>query len=151
MTIASDSIHKHNGVIDKFMGDAVMALYNTPLRPQGDHALRAVRSAWAMLDDMRAYHSTVGDEDRLQFGVGVHTGEAVVGNVGSPERLDYTAMGDSVNLAKRLQEVAAPMQVLISDNTYQLVSDYVQVNELNPIQVKGRQQYTKVYEIVNVR
>ena len=133
------------------MGDAVMSMYNTPLKPQEDHALRAVRSAAAMLSDIKAYHETVGPEDRLQFGVGVHTGEAIVGNVGSPERLDYTAMGDSVNLAKRLQEVAAPMQILISHDTYELVSDRVQVNELEPIQVKGRTQYTKVYELLKVR
>lgn len=151
MTIASDAIHVHQGVIDKFMGDAVMALYNTPLRPQEDHALRAIRSAAQMMADIRAYHEIVGPRDRLQFGVGVHTGDAVVGNVGSPERLDYTAMGDSVNLAKRLQEVAAPMQVLISDETYWLVADHIEVNELEPIQVKGRTQYTKVYELLRLK
>jgi PAS domain S-box-containing protein len=150
MTIASDAIHMHQGVIDKFMGDAVMALYNTPLRPQADHALRAVRSAWTMLSDIRAFHETVPAADRLRFGIGVHTGDAVVGNIGSPERLDYTAMGDSVNLAKRLQEIADPMQILISDETYQLVRDRVTANELDPIQVKGRTQYTRVYELVRV-
>jgi PAS domain S-box-containing protein len=149
MTIASDSIHNQQGVIDKFMGDAVMALYNTSLRPQVDHAMRAVRSASLMIADIRAYHETVPVDERLQFGIGVHTGEAVVGNVGSPERLDYTAMGDSVNLAKRLQEVAAPMQILISDATYQLIRDLVEVRELEPIQVKGRSQYTKVYELLS--
>lgn len=150
MTIASDSIHHQQGVIDKFMGDAVMALYNTSLRPQEDHAMRAVRSAALMIADIRAYHETVPADERLQFGIGVHTGEAVVGNVGSPERLDYTAMGDSVNLAKRLQEVAAPMQILISDATYQLIRDQVEVRELEPIQVKGRTQYTKVFELLSV-
>jgi adenylate cyclase len=150
MTIASDAIQMHQGVIDKFMGDAVMALYNTPLRPQADHALRAVRSAWSMLGDIRAYHETVSGSDRLTFGIGVHTGDAVVGNVGSPERLDYTAMGDSVNLAKRLQEIAKPMQLILSDSTYELVKDRVTVNELEPIQVKGRTQFTKVYELVRV-
>ncbi len=151
MTIASDAIHMHQGVIDKFMGDAVMALYNTPLRPQEDHALRAVRSAAAMIADIKAYHEQVPPNDRLQFGIGVHTGEAVVGNVGSPERLDYTAMGDSVNLAKRLQEVAGGMQILLSADTYDMVYDRVEVNELTPIQVKGREQYTKVFELLRVR
>jgi PAS domain S-box-containing protein len=150
MTIASDSIHMHNGVIDKFMGDAVMALYNTPLRPQADHAMRGIRSALAMVDDFHAFHATAPLEDKLTFGIGIHTGRAVVGNVGSPERLDYTAMGDSVNLAKRLQEIADPMQVLISDDTYQLVKDHVEVRELEPIQVKGRSQYTKVYELLRL-
>jgi adenylate cyclase len=149
-TISSDAIHMQNGVIDKFMGDAVMALYNTPLRPQEDHALRAVRSAAALVSDSRAFHETVPEKDRISFGIGVHTGEAVVGNVGSPDRLDYTAMGDCVNLAKRLQEEAKKMQILMSDDTYQLVKDRVEVNELEPIQVKGRTQFTKVYELLNV-
>jgi adenylate cyclase len=150
MTIASDAIHMQQGVIDKFMGDAVMALYNTPLRPQQDHAIRAVRSAAGMMADMRAYHETVSEHDRLRFGIGIHTGIGIVGNVGSPDRLDYTAMGDAVNLAKRLQENAKPMQVLLSDDTFQMVKDYVQVNELDPIKVKGREQLTKVYELARV-
>lgn len=151
MTIASDAIHMQQGVIDKFMGDAVMALYNTPLRPQEDHALRAVRSAAGMMADIRAYHETVPETDQLKFGIGVHSGIGIVGNVGSPDRLDYTAMGDPVNLAKRLQENAKPMQILLSDDTYQVVKDRVQVNELDPIKVKGREQVTKVYELLRVR
>ncbi len=151
LTLASDAIHAHDGIIDKYMGDAVMALYNTPLRPQEDHALRAVRSAALMLEDIRRYHATVPEADRLAFGIGVHTGEAVVGNVGSPKRLDYTAMGDSVNLAKRLQEVAKGMTVLLSDTTYDLVKDYVEVKALEPIQVKGRTQLTPIFELLSVK
>ncbi len=151
MTIASEAIHRQQGVIDKFMGDAVMALYNTPLRPQEDHALRAVRSAAALIADVLAYHEQVPPQDRLTFGVGVHTGEAIVGNIGSPDRLDYTAVGDSVNLAKRLQETAGPMQILLSEDTYQLVRDYVEVRELEPIRVKGRSRLAKVYELLSVK
>ncbi len=151
MTIASNAIHIHQGVIDKFMGDAVMALYNTPLRPQADHALRAARTALAVKQEVTQYHQQIHPDNRLMFGIGIHTGEAVVGNVGSPERLDYTAMGDSVNLAKRLQEVAAPQQILISDSTYQMIADYVEVVELKPMQVKGRSQYTDVYELISVQ
>lgn len=151
MTIAADAIHMQQGVIDKFMGDAVMALFNAPIRPQEDHALRAVRTACAMRSDIQAYHKTVPAADRLQLGIGVHTGDAVVGNVGSPDRLDYSAMGDSVNLAKRLQEVAEPDQVLISEDTYKLVKDKVEVRQLEPIVVKGRSQQTRVYELLRVR
>jgi PAS domain S-box-containing protein len=151
LTLASHAIHDHNGIIDKYMGDAVMALYNTPLRPQEDHALRAVRSAAQMVEDIRAHHARVPSDDRLAFGIGVHTGEAVVGNVGSPERLDYTAMGDSVNLAKRLQEVAKGMTVLLSDATYERIEGAVEVKELAPIQVKGRTQLTRVFELLDVQ
>ena len=104
-----------------------------------------------MMSDIRAFHETVSEKERLQFGMGIHTGESVVGNVGSPDRLDYTAMGDSVNLAKRLQEVAKPMQILLSDDTYQIVKANVEVIELEPIQVKGRQQFTKIFELTRVR
>lgn len=148
MTIASNAIHMYQGVIDKFMGDAVMALYNTPLRPQADHALRAARTALAVKHDVLLYHEEIPEGARLFFGIGIHTGDAVVGNVGSPERLDYTAMGDTVNLAKRLQEVAAPQQILISGETYEMIADHVEVVELEPIQVKGRKQYTEVYELL---
>ncbi len=151
MTIAADAIHMQQGVIDKFMGDAVMALFNAPIRPQADHALRAVRTACAMRSDIRAYHETVPQADRLQFGIGVHTGEAVVGNVGSPDRLDYSAMGDSVNIAKRLQEVAGASQILISEDTYRLGKDKVKVKQLGPIVVEGRSQQTQVYELLRVR
>ncbi len=147
---AADAIHLYNGVIDKFMGDAVMALYNTPLRPQEDHALRAVRSALAMRNDIRARHEKLPERHRVPFRIGVHTGLAVVGNVGSRDRFDYTAMGDSVNLAKRLQEVADPMQILLSEDTYQQVKDHVKAKELEPIPVKGRTQLTKVYELLSV-
>ncbi len=150
MTIASDAIHGQQGVIDKFLGDAVMALYNTPLRPQEDHALRAVRSAWGILSEIQNHHSNQPESDHLRFGVGIHTGDAVVGNIGSTERLDYTAMGDAVNLAKRLQEAAMPMQILLSEATYQAVRDHVSVKELEPIQVRGRTQLTSVYELLEV-
>jgi adenylate cyclase len=149
-TIAADAIHMQQGIIDKFMGDAVMALFNAPIRPQADHALRAVRTAYAMRADIQAYHDTAPPTDQLQFGIGVHTGEAVVGNVGSPDRLDYSAMGDTVNVAKRLQEVAERDQILISEETYSLVKDGVEVRQLEPVVVKGRSQPTRVYELLRV-
>lgn len=150
MTLASDAIHQQQGVIDKFMGDAVMALYNTPLRPQPDHTLRAVRSALTLLDDMRAYHRTTPPGECLKFGIGIHTGEAVVGNVGSPERLDYTAIGSSVNLAKRLQENAKPDQILLSQQAWEVVRDHVEVKRLGPLMVRGLSHPVEVYELLTV-
>jgi adenylate cyclase len=150
-TIAADAIHSQQGVIDKFMGDAVMALFNAPIRPQADHALRTVRAAAAMRSDIEAYHLTIPASERLMFGIGVHTGEAVVGNIGSPDRLNYSAVGDSVNLARRLQEMAGPGQIILSEDTYRLVSDRVEVNPLGPIQVEGRTQLTNIYELLRVR
>ena len=149
-TIASNAIHLQEGVIDKFMGDAVMALFNPSIRPQADHALRAVRAAVSMRADIEAYHETVPPDDQLQFGIGVHTGEAVTGNIGSPDRLDYSALGDTVNLAKRLQEIAIPGQILISEDTCRLVASRVEVVGLGPVEVKGRTQPVQVYELIRV-
>src|SRR5690606_14991124 len=151
LTIASDAIHEQQGVIDKFMGDAVMALYNTPLRPQADHALRAVRSAAALLADLYSYHRIVPPDERLRFGIGIHTGEAVVGNVGSPERLNYTAVGDAVNLAKRLQEIAKPNQIILSHETCQALGGQAEVRELAPLRLPGRSQPIRIHELLRVR
>ncbi len=146
-TVASELISQHEGVIDKFMGDAVMVLFNTPLNPQADHAARAVKSAQAMQQALAAYHARIPLEHRLSFGIGIHTGEAVVGNVGGPFRQDYSAIGDAVNLAKRLQELAQPGQVLISSPVYAAVAAWAQVEALPPMQVKGRRSVEQIYAL----
>lgn len=146
-TVAADAILLHEGIIDKFMGDAVMALFNTPFLPQADHTLRAVRAALAMMYDLSALREVLGPDRQLQMGIGIHTGEAVLGNVGSPDRLDFSAIGDAVNLAKRLQEVAASGQILMSQAAYEQVAKWVEVTPLDPIQVKGRQTREKIYEL----
>ena len=145
------AVERYEGVIDKYLGDAVMAHFNTPLRPVADHAWRAVRAAWAFQQDIQEYLQSVSDEDRLPVGIGINTGEPVVGNVGAEDRMEYTAIGDAVNLAKRLQERAGGGQVLLSRSTYELVKDRVEVNALDPIQVKGRQATEQVYELRDVR
>lgn len=145
LTIAAAAINLQEGLIDKYDGDTVMALYNTPLNPQENHAERAVRTALAMREDLLAYHESIPEYQRLYFGVGVHTGEAVVGNVGSPLRKDYSAVGDAVNLSDRLQNLADGGEIIISEDTYQLVKDWVDVTQLQPVQVKGRQGEVQIY------
>lgn len=145
LTIAAAAINLQEGLIDKYDGDTVMALYNTPLNPQENHAERAVRTALAMREDLLAYHESIPEYQRLYFGVGVHTGEAVVGNVGSPLRKDYSAVGDAVNLSDRLQNLADGGEIIISEDTYQLVKDWVDVTQLQPVQVKGRQAEVQIY------
>jgi PAS domain S-box-containing protein len=148
-TVAADAILLHEGIIDKFMGDAVMALFNTPFLPQEDHALRAVRAALAIDYDLCALREVLPQEQHLQMGIGIHTGEAVLGNIGSPDRLDFSAIGDAVNLAKRLQEVAGPGQILMSQAVYDLTKDSVEVVPMEePIRVKGRTTAEQVYELV---
>ena len=97
--------------------------------------------------NMQSYLSDMPQDQRLHFGVGIHTGEAVVGNVGSSLRKDYSAIGDAVNLAKRIQENAEGDEILISSKTHELVSDWVMVSPLDPIQVKGRQALEQIYRL----
>ena len=150
-TEAVSAITHFQGLTDKFMGDAVMALYNTPLNPQDDHPQRAIRTAWMISQSMAKYLEALPEERRLHFGFGIHTGEAVVGNVGSALRKDYSAIGDAVNLAKRIQENAAPDEILLSDATYQLVKDMALVEPLEPMQVKGRKALEKIYRLVGLQ
>ena len=149
-TEAVRAIIQYQGLTDKFLGDAVMALYNTPLNPQENHAERAVRTAWMVKQSMVAYHENLPSERRLHFGFGIHTGEAVVGNVGSALRKDYSAIGDAVNLAKRIQENAQKDQILMSEAVYEQVKDFVEVIPMEPMQVKGRQAMEQFYELANV-
>lgn len=150
-TVAVQAITQFQGLTDKFMGDAVMALFNTPLNPQDDHVERALRTALMVQETTAVYHRNLAPERRLHFGIGVHTGEAVVGNVGSDLRKDYSAIGDAVNLAKRLQEVAQPDQIIISAPVYEQVSAWVSVEKLPAVQVKGRQATEQIYALRGVR
>jgi PAS domain S-box-containing protein len=148
LTVAARAILEHGGTLDKFMGDAVMALFNVPVL-QPDHAMRAVRAALEMQKRIAALGETGGH--CFRFGVGIHVGEAVAGNIGSPERLDYTAIGDAVNLSKRLQENAEGGQILLSEAAYREVAPYVEVRSLGPVTVKGREAPVEVYALLGLR
>jgi PAS domain S-box-containing protein len=143
-------IRENQGIVDKYEGDAVMAHYGTPLRPLADHAWKAVLTAWQSQQTIREYHKTVPSEDRLHLKFGINTGEAVAGNVGGQEQMDYTLIGDAVNLSRRLQENATGDQILLGEATYRLIQDRVTVNELPPMQVKGREAQVQVYEVIDL-
>ncbi|HXH04615.1 MAG TPA: adenylate/guanylate cyclase domain-containing protein [Candidatus Competibacteraceae bacterium] len=146
----ANAVLAQEGTIDKFLGDAVMAWFNAPL-PQPDHVLRAVRAALAIRDAINALHREVSPIFRLTCGIGLHVGEAVLGLVGTKERVEYTAIGDDVNTAKRIQEHTGPHQILISAATYARVKDQVTVGESRQIQVKGKQKPLEVYELLGLK
>ena len=106
LAACAETVLDNEGTVDKFLGDAIMAFFNAPL-PQPDHTLRAVKTALAMRDAVARLHQELPPEAHLGFGVGIHYGDAVLGWIGSEKRLDFTAIGDSVNTAKRIQENAA--------------------------------------------
>lgn len=147
---AANAILDEGGTIDKFMGDAVMAWFNYPIQ-QPDHSLRAVRAALAICDSLPKLHQELPPEFHLNFGVGVHYGDAVLGLVGTQNRLEFTAIGDSVNTAKRIQENAAGGQILISEALYNQVADQVIVRQVEAVQAKGKSQPVPVYELLRLK
>ncbi len=149
LRVAVDAILNEEGTIDKFQGDAVMAWFNAPIL-QPDHPMRAIRAALAIHRGIQELHWTLPNVDQLKMGVGIHVGEAVLGLVGTEQRMEYTAIGDSVNTAKRLQENARPGQILITDTLYQLVKDQVVVNPSEPLKVKGKREILQVYEVLGL-
>jgi adenylate cyclase len=150
LSLGAEAVFLQEGTLDKFQGDMVMAFFNAPV-DQTDHVLRAVRAALTMRADIQAYHRQVARAYRLDFGIGINTGDAVVGNVGTAQIKNYTIIGDSVNLAKRLQEHALPNQILLGSTTYELVKDRIVARELQPVKVKGRTAVERVFELIDLK
>ena len=151
-----DVVFVHEGTLDKFVGDAVMAVFGAPV-PQRDHALRACRTAVDMMASLRELQAKWAREDKEPFriGIGVNTGEVIVGNLGSVQRFDYTVIGDPVNLAARLEslnkEFPEASGIIISEFTYAQVKDHVEVRPLGQVTVKGKAKPVVVYELLGVK
>ncbi|NKM59402.1 CHASE2 domain-containing protein [Rhizobium anhuiense] len=158
LTPLSDVVMDHGGTIDKYMGDCIMAFWNAPL-DDPDHALHAVRASLAMQAAISRLNSQLereaairGDKPHvLKMGVGINTGECIVGNMGSTRRFDYSCLGDSVNLASRLEGASKNYGValLLGEETARLVADTYTVVELDRIIVKGRTVPSPVYTVVH--
>ncbi len=136
LAAAAEAVLAEEGTIDKFLGDAVMAWFNAPV-PQPDHTLRAVRAALAMQRSVTELHRQMIPAFRLLLGIGIHCGEALLGLIGTQRRLEYTAIGDSVNIAKRLQENAAPGEVLVSRAVAEAVRGAVRLEPVPPVRAEG--------------
>jgi len=150
LSIGAEAVLAEEGTLDKFIGDAVMAIFNAPL-PQPDHTLRAARAALRMGEEICQYHDTASPADRLSYGVGIAVGEAVVGNIGTAQQLNYTAIGAGVNLAKRLQENAAAGQILLNREAYERVKEKIEARPLEPMKLKGFTTPLQVYELLGLR
>ncbi len=148
LSLAYQSVLRYEGTLDKFLGDGVMAIFNAPL-PQSDHAWRAARAALALQRQVAAYAPKLPPEQRLTFRIGLHTGEAIVGNIGTHELMNYTAVGDSVNIAKRLQEGAESGQILLSRSAHALIESKVVVRPREKMMVRGREQAVEVFELLS--
>jgi PAS domain S-box-containing protein len=150
LAAAAEAVLMYEGTVDKFLGDAVMAWYNAPL-PQPDHTLRAIKTALAIRERIEKLHKELPKEAHLDFGVGIHYGEAVLGWIGTEKRLEYTAIGDSVNSTKRIQENASKNQILISKDAYKRVDKLIVAMPYAPLTVKGKTQPLDVYEVTGLK
>jgi len=147
-----DVIYEYEGTLDKFLGDGIMCLFGAPMS-QPDHAIRAAKAALGMKRALLEFNQRQQDAglQTLQVGIGINTGDAVVGNVGSEKRLEYTAIGDNVNLASRLQSIAQGGQILISNCTCHAIRDIATVKKLPPVKLKGKEQDVQVFELLDIQ
>ena len=154
LTVMTDIVFKYDGLLDKYMGDAIMAVFGAPL-DQPDHALRACRTALGMMAELGVLQKKWLAEGRpvLNIGIGINTGEMVVGNMGSQMRFDYTVMGDSVNLGSRLEGINKEYgtNIVISEFTQSSVKDALFCRELDSVRVKGKKLPVRIYELIGER
>jgi adenylate cyclase len=151
LTEMTNVVFRHDGTLDKYIGDAIMAIYGAPL-PQEDHPVRACLTALDMMDGLgrlRARWAAQG-KPPIDIGIGINTGEMVVGNMGSDRRFDYTVIGDEVNLASRLEGLNKQYgtHIIISEFTHPQVEGHLHCRELDLVRVKGKARPVRIYEVV---
>lgn len=142
LTTMTDIIFMHGGTIDKYIGDSIMALFGAPI-PSDTAAQSAIRSALAMREFAEGEQG-----GKMRLSIGIATGRAVVGNIGSEQRTEYTAIGDTVNVASRLQAFARPNEICIGSKTYDQSEDQFAVQEIGTIDVKNRHEPVEVYKVL---
>lgn len=146
--ILMDEIHKYEGTINQFTGDGIMALFGAPIAHE-DHAQRACYAALAIQKDLAEYGEKIRKDYDQEFKmrIGLNSGSVVVGAIGDDLRMDYTAIGDTINLAARMEGLAQPGTVLLSGNTHRLVKDYFDLKPIGPLEVKGKEEPQEAFEL----
>ncbi len=151
LTVMTDIVFKYEGTLDKYIGDAIMALYGAPL-DLPDHAERACRSALDMVEELKELNRKWVSEGKqpMDIGIGINTGPMMVGNMGSEQRFDFTAMGDAVNLSSRLEGAnkSYKTSIIISESTHEQIKGKFTCMELDLVRVKGRTKPIKIYSLV---
>jgi adenylate cyclase len=147
-TLMVEVVFKYEGTVAKFMGDGLMAIYGAPISHEDD-ALRAVKTAMEMKDVLTEFNKN--RKEPVHIGVGITSGEVVVGNIGSEKRMEYTAIGIRVNLAARLQAISEKGQILIDKDTYLKISNLVNAIRLEPIMIKGLEAPVEIYEASSLK
>jgi len=145
-------VHRYEGTINQFLGDGVMALFGAPIAHE-DHAQRAVHAALGMQRVLQGYGAELQRTQGIVFGVrlGLNTGLVVVASIGDNLRMDYTAVGDTTNLAARMLNLAEPGQIVIAEDTHRAVSGYFVTQPLGAQAIKGKAEPVNAYEVVRAR
>ena len=150
-----EAVFNCEGTLDKFIGDALMAVFGAPLPLTENHAWMAVKSALDMRRRLAEFNHLrlFENQPQIRFGIGISSGEVVSGNIGSQKRMDYTVIGDGVNLSSRLESVTKEYgcDIILSEHTYNLCRDRIWVRELDKIRVKGKNQAVNIYELIGDR
>lgn len=151
LTLTTSAIFEHGGTLDKFIGDATMGIFNAPF-DLDDYIYRAILTGLDIVKGSKELNDRLFERfgKTVQFGIGIHCGPAVVGNVGCGFRMDYTAIGDTVNTASRLEGSAAGGQILISSDVYELMKDRISANNIGNLRLKGKENELTVYEVTDV-
>jgi adenylate cyclase len=148
----TEIIIAHGGTIDKFIGDAIMALFGAPIGREGD-----LEAALACAIDMQNAMADINRQNMahgmapLYMGIGINTGEVVAGHLGSALHSEYTVIGDQVNLASRVEAHSLRGQILLSENSYRLAQDFIEVGDVNEVKVKGKRTAVRMYELLSTR
>jgi len=150
LSVIADAVVQHDGIVNKFVGDNIMAVWNAP-QSQPDHALLAVKAAWEAQQKLAELRQKDIRPIPVRFGIGVNTGVAVAGNVGSAGRSEYTVIGDSVNTASRICGSAPGDEVWIGPETYNQTKDYIETEQLEPQQMKGKAEPVTLYKVTALR
>jgi adenylate cyclase len=147
---AVEVIIRHHGYIDKFIGDAIMAAWGVPMQSEAEDAISAVSCALEIQQKIAAKDRRffTGPAKNLKVGIGMHTGPLVAGNLGSSQRMDYSVIGDTVNVAARLEGLAKAGQVVITENTRDLIGDRFKVMQREPVKVKGKDKPIAIFNVL---
>lgn len=151
LTVMTDLVFEHGGLLDKYMGDAIMAVFGAPI-DDPNHPTLCCRTALAMMDELKKLQKKWADEGHpaMDIGIGINTGDMVVGNMGSEMRFDYTVMGDNVNLGSRLEGINKEYKtnIVISEFTYERIKDAFFCRELDAVRVKGKILPVRIFELI---
>jgi adenylate cyclase len=146
LSVMTDEVFRREGTLDKYVGDSIMAVFGAPIS-QEDHAVRAIETALAMMEQLAELNSRRDPDDQFRIRAGINSGRVIAGDIGSPRRMEYTVLGDTVNVASRLESsVSRPGQVVVGEETYRMTRERFQWKHLGSVSLKGLSRTYDTYE-----